>query len=334
MIFKNYYNFNPAAPIKKIYLPESKPGKARIVESMPLFKFTNKQKKVIIDVLEQTWGFQIDAITWERVQSSLQNMSIDWELETTLTESWQTFGDTMTGAMSNSAYVAGSSMAGDITALIDTSFYFDAGAPALVEFLQNEVGELIVEMSSQQIGAIRLAIQNHFKYGHTAKFTKGAMEKAVTLTEREAEAVFSRYIKFYEENFKRFYNSGLLEADAAKRADSIAMREMDRYFRQVKRRRVDRIYQTELSRVKGIADRQAMSQAIDQNKISRAVATWRKTNYRDNWKSSDMYDGRWIDIASGEDFSKYGTPDPTTMISFYFPSEINEQCVTEYDVWR
>lgn len=312
----------------------------KIGTGMPWDKFNAAQKNKIIKILNNLWGKQFDLVTQQRVLSSLQlgDLPSDFlaDLDGT-TEAWirDQFNPTYQKALEYSAsgnqQIAG--MLDDINRAVGADILFDTNTDRIREFIQEQGGDLAVNLTTQQHGALKEMLQSSIDRNLSIKKTYDEMRRGITLTNQEAkwlnnfrERTYNQQMKYFRETFP-----DLSEANIIRKANAVTDRRVLKKHNWYQKSRSERIARTELKRAKHEGESEAHRQAKEKGIIKEAYKTWRRGNFTDNWQSSIMFDGKRI--AENESFEQFGIPSKTTMkLPYKYPAEINEHCFLEWSV--
>jgi hypothetical protein len=302
------------------FLKRAKVGETFNSNGIPWETFSAREKRKVIEILENLWGRQFDVMTLDRIGLALTKGSFPpgtFDELDEITAQW--IRVEFMPVIRNSMLLAGNGSR-DLVGIMDrinvavgADILFDLDTEPMRDYIRKVGADLAVDLTDQQ-----------------------HLSQSITLTNRETQALINfeertldRWTKFYRNKFPHLSESEILE-----RARATTRRKVKVEFGKVKRRRADRIARTELKRAKHEAEEASHLQAIDKKVISAAWKTWRRNNRTDNWMSSEMYDGKRIPIKGS--FSQFGTPPPkrTTMLHFRHPGEINEECSLDYESRR
>jgi hypothetical protein len=309
----------------------------RIVGAGMDFPFFIKQKGIDIrKVLREFWKKQGFEITNKDVWTMIQGggvMPAEFEARMSLAVERfirERFRPTIAGAIgyagNGSRKVRG--MMDEINRVVGSDLMFDVASKRVVDYLEVQGAELVVQMSRSQINGLKAMLQTAARNDWTVGETTHMMKKGITLTGMESRAVANHYQLVLEKEIQRFLGFGKPTAIKwARKNAEFAAAKKTRFFQDV---RANRISRTELKRAKTFADIEAHRQAIDAGYVENAYKTWRKGSFKDNWESSDLYDGKRIPVD--QSFAQFGTPAYTTLTNFMGPGEINDLCFLEFDV--
>jgi len=278
------------------------------IKPTPSQVFTAENQTALIKVINSLWGMQIDTITQDRVIRALELQGLPNEWLDELTQNVDFFIDNqMTPTMIGKTDLAGSTLVDLIDETMDVGLAYTPGSNA-ISFVNNEMSVLLNDIKNPLNNNVAELLRNSIDNNWSITQTQELMSQAMTLTERESNAVI------------RFFNNMDPELTTSQRRALI-----NNYYNKMLRVRSERIARTELTRVKHFGEMDALNQNIQLGIISKATKIWNRTNFKDNWESSIINDG--VEVGIDEGF-----PEPCATGNDQYPSEINEYCYLDYNV--
>jgi hypothetical protein len=294
-----------------LYPPETK--KTYNLPTTNQDNFVNNNKKKITDTLDWLWDSNQSLIT--RTSTSVMlNLGGTTGIQTDLEENhdnWLLF--LYLSAIAGIYNRSGNTFMDQTASTIGATISFNINDPQITGWLNAIAADLKVKLSTTTIRNIESIITLSLREGYNISETSFLLKQTIPVTQREALFLGKLY-KNLKDN-----------PDITQKTRQALMK---RKALQYKKNRAKRIARTETVRLKHQSEIDAGGQLIKSKNLKRMVKTWRQTNTRDNWNSTLMYDGKTVDL--NESFLIYGSPAPTTMVTFDYPNEINEYCVLEY----
>lgn len=307
-------------------------------------------------ILNSLWNDQAELFTRSIVRESLMIQQVPREIQYKLSERLEQFKKNqfsgfITNAMQMSAMGANRQSRKDgipvkddipvmatpaipglmteINNLTGLNIIFNTNTAEAARYIEEAGANLVVEMEAQQIRSLKYILDMSYKEQWGINRTTMTMRQGLALNMKRNVAVQNAYKSSYEYWLKEFnLLSDMSPAQAEAAARRNAFRHMQKRLAFHKDSRSRSITVTELTRANGQAKVESVRQAWGTGKIKKAMKTWRRQNLRDNWPSSEMNDGRSIPAFEG-----FYVPAGSTMTTNQGPSEINEYCDLEFDMW-
>lgn len=305
----------------------------KLINSVTCNEFNEKNARLMKQLIEIVYGKNIDTVTYKRISDAIRKKKIDMSWLDEIETNFKTWGSEIFS--SNYAEIVNKSSFSTFFDIAETMnidrFKINIQDIKFENFIKNETGKLVVDMTVEQMKCLNLTLAQSLKSGMSIDRTKEVMRMGMTLTGRENLAVMNSYDRYYTKELARLTNSKKFSVAKAKELAQKRAKYLEtRKYNYLKQGRLTRISVTEVTRGYNFGRETSISKSITDGKIKAATKTWRKTGSHDNWESSDLYNGKSVSV--GESFSVFGIPGKTTMIDFNFPSEIHERCIVEYTV--
>ena len=280
-----------------------------------------KFKGDMIKALNILWTQSGNVLTRQNIGNSIIMNSIDFGIGSQMQDvldKWR--DDLLVPLYGDVVGTSGALTSSILSDTIDDLTRFSITAPEVAGNIELGSLNLVRDLSRSQMESLRGTLQWGLENNIRSDKMRALMRENISLTKRETNATLNAYSKAYEKELKIGLKRGMTKKAATKRALRGAEKARHRKFLKLRNVRTERIYRTELSRLKHTSDIESLNQALNTGKIQQATKTWSRTGFNDNWQSSIDNDGQTVGI---NDFFNSGDK---------YPNEINERCILEYGI--
>jgi hypothetical protein len=286
-------------------------------------------KKDFKEALTILWIASVKAISDKEANNSILESGITFGLGISIAkvyENWRQ--DILKPLFSDIVFTTGKQTTGIISDTIESIMKFDMANPTIINHIDTESLRLAVDLRNTGLNNLRQTIVDGVVNNWDKSVTKDFMRVNISLTDKERLFIKNQYLKMIESETQRgIVELKLTPSKARARAERFADQQRRLLVKKKQNQRISRIHRTETTRLKHFSDIESLRQAELTGKINNGFKTWKKSNFKDNWNSSDINNGRTIRYDEN-----WLPGDPTTASSLKYPSEINEHCFQEYKI--